>query len=182
MTDANLVSAHLAGDPNAIRVLEGRHRSSVMGFLVGRVGDEAEDLYQEVWGKVSRGMVRYKEKGSFRAWILQIARRQVVDHWRRRQARVPLDLTAEEVSSPVLDTPEDNMVARQTEQALGLAMRRLSSEVEQVVRWRLQDGVPFAEIARRQNIPLNTALARMHRGLNQIRSTLTEQGVLGEQL
>ena len=83
MSDSLLISAHKAGDKQAISLLMDRHKDPLMGFLVNRVGGDADDLYQETWVRVSTNLITYDERGSFRSWLFQIARRLVIDHHRR---------------------------------------------------------------------------------------------------
>ena len=92
MSDSALILAHRSGDDSAFTVLMDRHRDPVMGFLVNRVGDDAEDLFQETWTRVNLGLDQYQDAGSFRAWLFQIARRLVIDHYRRKSTRVQLVL------------------------------------------------------------------------------------------
>lgn len=180
MDDALLIDAHLKGDPQAMSALMARHRTSLMGFLRAKVGDEAEDLYQETWSRAARALDRYTDQGTFRAWLLQIARRLVIDHYRRRSARIqtlPDDETTKAVEST--ENPYKTLVARELSEATARALAGLSPDVAEVVRMRLIDNTPFKEIAKQQRVPLNTALGRMHRGLKQIRRALIAEGIIG---
>ena len=58
------------------------------------------------------------------------------------------------------------------------AMDAMEPKMQEVVRWRLFDGLSFKEIAEMQGVPLNTALGRMHRALKQIRKSLTDKTVM----
>ena len=176
MTDAHLITAHLSGDPEALPTLIARHRDPLMGFLAARVGTDAEDLYQETWNRAVTALPRYRDQGTFRAWLLQIARRLIIDHHRRRGARIhllPTD-TPPDVRSEA--TPYHHTATRQLSQATDAAMASLKPEIAAVVRMRLVDNLPFSEIARIQRVPLNTALGRMHRGLRHIRRALERSG------
>lgn len=159
-----------------------RHGGVLMGFLVARIGEEAEDMYQETWSRVSKGMPRYDDRGSFRAWLFQIARRQLIDHHRRKGARIQLVLTEDE-PLPMRSgsaQPDQQLAAQQISRALVDALQSMDPKMAEVVRWRLVDGVPFKEIAARQGVPLNTALGRMHRGLKRIRRDLVAAGLMNE--
>jgi RNA polymerase sigma-70 factor (ECF subfamily) len=159
-----------------------RHHDPLMGFLVNRVGRDAEDLYQETWTRVSSRLDTYEDRGSFRAWLFQIARRLVIDHHRRAGARIRMVAdTNDAVPSTIDDAQPDQAmeaaeVARVFEQVVG----SMDPEMAQVVRWRLFDGISFKDIAERQNVPLNTALGRMHRGLNKIRTALSDNQLMHE--
>ena len=177
MNDAHLIAAHLSGDSRAMGLLIDRHHAPLMQFLWTRVGRDAEDLQQEIWSRVSRALPKYKERGTFRAWLFQIARRQVVDHHRRSQSRIRV-LFGSVPDRPALASPHDELAARQLSDAIHVALEALSPEVAIVVSLRLTQDITFKEIAEQQNIPLNTALGRMHRGLRQIRSRLEQDGLL----
>ncbi len=178
MDDAHLIAAHLSGDPGALSVLMDRHGAPLMGFLASRVGGEAEDLFQETWSRAEKALPRYRHQDAFRAWLFQIARRQIIDHHRRRQSRIRLQSQAHPPDTATTDTPESHCTARQLSLATEQALAALAPPVAEVVRLRLIAGVPFREIARRQGVPLNTALGRMHRGLKQIRQHLVAGGLL----
>jgi len=145
-----------------------------MGFLTNRVGSEAEDLYQETWSRAARSLESYEEQGTFKAWLYQIARRLIIDHRRRRGARIQLVLGQDQTISvrPDNELPDQQIAARDVAQVLETALSKMKPEVAEVVRMRLVEGVPFKEIARREAVPLNTALGRMHHALKHLRTDL----------
>lgn len=179
MSDARLVSAHKAGDRQAMAVLMERHRDSLMGFLINRVGRDAEDLYQETWSKVSAKIDAYEERGSFRSWLFQVARRLVIDHHRRAAARITtVHPTQEPDAASTIDQPDQQVAAAQIAAIFDQAVEEMEPKMAEVVRWRLLEGLSFKEIALRQGVPLNTALGRMHRGLKHIRTRLTDHELI----
>jgi len=180
MSDANLIQAHRSGDQSAFPVLMSRHQDSVMGFLVNRVGTDAEDLFQETWTRVGTRLHTYNETGSFRAWVFQIARRLIIDHHRHNSARIRLVMPPETMTPSSVDTrqPDQQLEAAEIARAFEATVAQMSFEMAEVVRLRLIDGMPFQEIAKRQGVPLNTALGRMHRGLKKIRTTLADRQLI----
>lgn len=178
--DAQLITAHLNGNPAAMRALVARHRAPLLGFLRARVGDDAEDLSQEVWARVAGALPGYRDQGAFRAWLYQIARRLIIDHRRRKGARIQLVAQpAPPAQAPRPETPYHDLAARELSEATELALAGLPAETAEVVRMRLIHDLPFRKIARRQGVPLNTALGRMHRGLKLIRRALEADGLIG---
>jgi RNA polymerase sigma-70 factor (ECF subfamily) len=178
MDDANLISAHRSGDAQAIAALMDRHGGVLMGFLSNRAGSEAEDLYQETWMRVTKGLESYNEQGSFKSWLFQIARRLLIDHHRRRGARVQLVLTEAHPVPVASNQPDQSLAAQQVGAVFSQTLEAMDPQMAQVVRMRLLEGVPFKEIAARQGVPLNTALGRMHRAMNRIRLALIAGGLL----
>lgn len=180
LDDAQLIANHLNGDPSAMDTLVTRYRPQLLGFLRVRVGADAEDLSQEVWVRAARAIHRYQERGTFQAWLFQIARNLIIDHRRRRGSRIDLVHRAEPPEGrPVQTTPYNTLAAQELSEATLAAFKRLPAEVAEVVQMRLVEGIPFKTIAQRQGVPLNTALGRMHRGLKLLRRALEADGLLG---
>ena len=180
MSDSALILAHQSGDVSAFSTLMERHRDPVMGFLVNRVGEDAEDLFQETWSRVGSNLHSYNEVGSFRAWVFQIARRLVIDHHRRKSARITLVLPAEATIPSSIDhqQPFSNVAASDISNAFNDALATMATPTAEVVRLRLVEGQSFKAIAAHQGVPMNTALGRMHRGLKLIRATLETRGLI----
>ena len=180
MSDSALILAHQSGDLSAFPTLMERHRDPVMGFLVNRVGEDAEDLFQETWSRVGSKLHSYNDVGSFRAWVFQIARRLVIDHHRRKSARITLVLPADTTtpSSVEHQQPFSHVAASNISDALNHALSSMAEPTAEVVRLRLIEGQSFKSIAAHQGVPINTALGRMHRGLKRIRATLEQRGLI----
>lgn len=84
-TDAELVEAVLRKDRKATAELVSRHSGVVYGYVRRRLAPRADlvdDLVQEVFLAVLRGLHAYSGQASLRSWILSIARRRVADHYR----------------------------------------------------------------------------------------------------
>jgi RNA polymerase sigma factor (sigma-70 family) len=75
------------------------HRDAVYRELRRLVGKEAEDAYQETFLRALRAYGRLKHTENLRAWVLTIARRVAVDHYRRREA-TPVVVEPETDSRP----------------------------------------------------------------------------------
>jgi RNA polymerase sigma-70 factor (ECF subfamily) len=172
-TDAALITQHLSGAPRAFERLVARHRPVLMGFLRSRVGDDAEELHQELWVRVARNLATYQHDGRFRAFLFTSARRLVIDRHRRTQTRpkvVHLDhARALRAGRP---SPIGDLAHAELQAALTRALADMDPETAQVLRWRLHDNLPFREIADRQQTSINTALSRAHRGLKRLRVEL----------
>ena len=76
--------------------------------------------------------------------------------------------------------PDQALGANQMAEVFQVALDSMDGSMAEVVRLRLFDNLTFKEIALRQGVPLNTALGRMHRGLNQIRKALADHQFIDE--
>ncbi len=182
MSDAALIQAHHAGDPQAIPALMARYRTALMGMLVNRVGREAEDLYQETWARVSQSLHSYDERGTFKSWLFQVARRLIIDHHRRRSARIHMvsDAANPTPSPPVRSSPDQSRLAADVHRCYQATLASLDAPTREVVHLRLDAHLSFKEIAQRQGVPINTALGRMHRALRRIRADMIAAQLIEE--
>ena len=63
------------------------YRTGLQAFLQSRMANAAdvEDVLQEVLIKSHAGLAQLKSEKSIKAWIFQIARNAIVDHYRRSE-------------------------------------------------------------------------------------------------
>jgi RNA polymerase sigma-70 factor (ECF subfamily) len=85
-TDANLVHALRAGDPEAPRALWGRYAPSVGRVLAKALGPtvDIEDLTQEVFLRVFRRLPSLRDPSALRAFVLSVAMNVLKWEIRRR--------------------------------------------------------------------------------------------------
>jgi RNA polymerase sigma-70 factor (ECF subfamily) len=161
----------------SIRALQGELSS----FLRRKNKDRAEELTQEVWLRVTRARPEGMPFAEFRAYAYTVARRVLVDEYRRRSARVTLRLVEEAPDGTASSgNPQEHAQAAQMFEVVEAALAQLQPEVVEVFRLRTTTGLAFREIAERQGVPLNTALGRMHRAVKAIRASLQREGMWEE--
>src|ERR671932_431932 len=92
--DAALLSAHVAGDPNAFAELVRRHRDRLWAVALRTVGDreEAADALQDALLSAYRAAGRFRGDSAVTTWLHRIVVNACLDLIRRRAARptVPL--------------------------------------------------------------------------------------------
>ena len=187
-SDDDLVRAFRTGDGSAMEALFGRYRRSVFGWLLRMSQDEgvAEDLHQEVWLKVIRGIEGYSS-GSFRAWLWRVVRNAAADRARKHVAEPILDAPVEEgadAAAFVDQVPDETVVSvltRMEEEERRAAVREavdgLSRRLKEVVLLRLNGELKFQEIADILGLPIGTVLGRMNLALAKLRQALSQKGV-----
>ena len=186
-SDDDLVRAFRTGDGSAMETLFGRYRRSVFGWLLRMAQDEgeAEDLHQEVWLKIIRGIDGYSS-GSFRAWLWRVVRNAAADRARKHVAEPILDAPVEEGADAAFvdQVPDDTVVSALTwmeEEERRVAVREavdgLSRRWKEVVLLRLNGELKFQEIADILGLPIGTVLGRMNLALAKLRQALSRKGV-----
>jgi len=187
-SDDDLIRAFRTGDGSAMEVLFERYKRPVFGWLLRMSQDEgeAEDLHQEVWLKVIRGIDGYSS-GSFRAWLWRVVRNAAVDRARKHVAEPILDAPVEEgadAAAYVDQVPDDTVVSALTRlekaerrAAVREAVDGLSRRLKEVVLLRLNGELKFQEIADILGLPIGTVLGRMNLALAKLRQALSQKGV-----
>lgn len=175
-TDADLLARVRAGDSAAVGELFDRYERAVFGYLIGVLKDRhaAEDVLQDTFVLVLRKADTASGE-SFRGWLFAVAHQQAL-LFRRKGKRVPAAVAADGLLALVggVSDPAAAVADQDTAAAVRGLLAELPEPQREVIRLRLFDGLKFREVADRLGCPLNTALARMHDGLNRLR-TLWEQ-------
>jgi RNA polymerase sigma-70 factor (ECF subfamily) len=175
-TDAELLARLCAGDSTAVGGIFERYEQPVFRYLLGVLKDRhaAEDVLQDTFVLVLR-KAETASGESFRGWLFAVAHQQALLH-RRKGKRVPAAVPGAGLLELVgnLSDPAAAVAEHDAAAAVRGLLAQLPEPQQEVIRLRLFDGLKFREVADRLGCPLNTALARMHDGLNRLR-TLWEQ-------
>jgi RNA polymerase sigma-70 factor (ECF subfamily) len=163
-----------------------RYQDRIFGYLIRMIGDRelAEDAAQETFIRGFRSLKTYREQGSFKTWLFQIAHREglrMMEKERRRGlvARSATD-DDEQKTYAIADPsplPTEILMHQEQVQHLESALNCLSDQEKQVVLLRLTEELPFKEIARITDAPLNTVLGRMHNGVKKLKQVLNQEGI-----
>jgi RNA polymerase sigma-70 factor (ECF subfamily) len=162
-TDARLLEAWRGGDTKAGSELFARHFGVVYRFFANKVGEEIDDLVQRTFLACVEGRDALREDGSFRSYLLGIARNQLLMHLRRSIARGhPVD--PGEISLAAIDpSPSRVIAAREEERLLLSALRSLPLDLQIMVELYYWEDLPVGELADVCGIPLGTVKSRLFR-------------------
>ncbi len=181
-SDAELLNRYLQGEMHAFQTLESRYRARIFTWLVSSLGNrsDAEDLYQDIWLKVIKNAGSFKDL-SFKAWLWKIARNRVIDFRRKKRPELILDAACGEDDHPLVDRIESAVSGPadtvETDDLTGRVMAivgTLPENQREVFLMRVEGHISFNEIAEILEIPLNTALGRMHDAMRKVRNKLME--------
>ncbi|MEU8202889.1 sigma-70 family RNA polymerase sigma factor [Streptosporangium sp. NPDC049046] len=170
MTDELLVVRCRLGEREAFAELVRAWHDPVWNYVRRMLGpSRADDVAQEVWVAVVRGLPRLKEPGRFAPWLFTIARRAVADRLREEYARPEIPLEEERASAD----PADALV-ESADLLAGLAGLPVR-EREVLVLFYLQD-LSLEDCAQVCAVPVGTVKSRLSRARRMLREQLTEEG------
>lgn len=168
--DAALVAAARDGDLDAFEALVRRHMRVVYAHAVRFFGDPsvADDVVQEVFIKVYRGLDTFDERSRYSTWLYRITRNTCLDMVRSGQRRpVPVDPLT--VSATVPGDLSDH-VALSTSVEAGL--RSLAPEDRDALSAISVFGLSYAEAGVALGVPAGTVKSRVFRARRTLAATL----------
>ena len=177
--EAKTLSLHLlvlrcqAGDEQAFRRIMDQFSDKTLGYLRGLVGDDAEDVHQDVWLSVYRSIGGLANPGAFRTWLFQTTRHRALDFLRRRKREREL---LDDVANDLLDTNEsstDDSLTGVDESALEAALMAIPPPQREVMVLKYRDGLSYEEIALVVGCPIGTVRTRLHHAKRRLHELLT---------
>jgi RNA polymerase sigma factor (sigma-70 family) len=173
-SDATLLQAART-DPDAFRELYDRYAERVYGFHLrrSRNADAAHDLTAETFAQawLSRRNFRDEADGSAGPWLFGIARNVLCASVRRgaleRAACARLGVFDRLDREPSSTEPEETWL-----DGLDEALSELPETQRDAIRLRLEDDLPYDDVAAALATTPQAARVRVHRGLATLRTLL----------
>jgi RNA polymerase sigma-70 factor (ECF subfamily) len=167
-SDAALLGRIAAGEIDAFQTFYGRYAGRVLAYArqLGRQGDAAEDVTQEVFVAVWRRAASYRpERGDVTGWLYTITRNKLVDLWRRTGETLDLAELDERRLAEAVEPGDLQLALRQ-------ALSRVAPDQRRAIEMAYFGGLTYEETARRLELPLGTLKSRIRSGLRALRSLL----------
>jgi RNA polymerase sigma-70 factor (ECF subfamily) len=162
-----LVSRCQAGDEQAFEETVSSYGPRLRYYLLKQLGspEAADDVMQEVWLDVYRGIVRLRRPEAFRAWIYRIARDRAFRVLRKaRVACQQLDET-----NLAVEMVDDDGFSADDAERVHAALDRLSPLHRDVLLLRFLEDLPYDDIALITGCPPGTVKSRIHHAKGLLR-------------
>ena len=155
----------------ATEALWSRFHRPILAFLSSRVGDAqtAEDLVQEVFIRAHAGIASLRDETRLAAWLFQIARNAVIDHYRSRRAP---DAELEEMAAA--DDASPLIAEQRLAEGVATMIEELPEEYRSVLRLTELEGLTQSEAASRLGLSVTAAKSRVHRGRERLREIILD--------
>jgi len=141
-------------------------------FIGSRIREESEiqDVLQDVFAKIHAGLDSLREGEKLEAWLFQVARRAIIDHFRshsgkRRTAELPEELSQE---IPATD------VSAEVASWLDPMMSLIQEEDREALRLTDLEGASQKELASRLGISVTAAKSRVQRARQKLKDAILE--------
>jgi len=174
--DADLIEAHVAGDPAAFGELFARHRDRLWAVALRTTGnpEDAADALQDALISAFRRAESFRGESAVTTWLHRIVVNACLDRLRRAKVRMadPLPDDLEEHASrgavlagadPAGD-PETQVLAGDRRQRILAALDELPSDQKAALVLVDMEGYPVQEAGRILEVPVGTIKSRCARG------------------
>ncbi|MGQ0776456.1 MAG: RNA polymerase sigma factor SigM [Pseudonocardiales bacterium] len=163
-SDADLIAAHVAGDPQAFSELIQRYRDRMWSVALRTLGDpdEAADALQDALISAFRSVGSFRGQAQVTTWLHRIVINACVDRIRRHQSHPTYPLPETGPDEPAV--PGDAIADRDTLLTIGAALDSLPIEQRAPVVLVDVEGYSVAETAALLGVPEGTVKSRCSRG------------------
>lgn len=182
LNDAELVALAMDGDISAFEEIYDRYAPGIAKTLASFSGpdrDLIDDLTQDVFFRVIKGLPSFVPSHPFAHWLYTIALNVGRNHVRRRQRVILLDANEMDNFSdhyhPIMDLSEKAMADE-----IFRLISHLPEHLLSVVSLRIGSGMSYGEISEVLEIPEGTARSRMHYALRKLRTKIGLQAPKGQ--
>jgi RNA polymerase sigma-70 factor, ECF subfamily len=135
---------------------------------------DVDDVIQEVFVRIHRGLGELRDGQSFGGWVYRIAERAVVDHQRVR-ARHPVSSTPPpDVGEPAEEPGGQSSLEGELTECVALFVARLPSPYREAITLTELQGVTQREAADLLGVSVSGMKSRVQRGRERIRRMFEE--------
>jgi RNA polymerase sigma-70 factor (ECF subfamily) len=198
--DAGLVTALRRGDADAFAALVDRHSRAMIRVAMAYVpsGAAAEEVVQETWIAVMRGIDRFEGRSSLKTWIFRILTNVAMRSGARERRSVPFSALAraEDTGEPSVDpdrflpadhelfpghwaimptrwpTPEEGLLAGETREVIAAAIAELPVAQRTVIALRDIEGWSSEEVCEALEISAGNQRILLHRARSRVRNAI----------
>jgi RNA polymerase sigma-70 factor (ECF subfamily) len=171
-----IVEAAQAGDLDALSSLYDSHVNQVYRYALARLGNvhDAEDVAEEIFLKMLNGLPSYEwRKVPFAAWLMRIARNEVVNFTRKNGRRAQDTELPEELVDRRNNDPAEATERQLALEDLRMAVGQLPEAQREVIILRFASGLSVADTARALGKQENNVKVLQHKGMQRLQVLMT---------
>ncbi len=174
--DSALMLRYKDGDVSAFETLYRRHNDALFRYLLRlcRHRDNADDIFQEVWGKIIKAADRYRPTAKFTTFLYRVAHNCFIDHIRRNKRHIhPGNFDPDNQADPA-DQPDILTERSLARERLEIALRDLPDEQRDVFLLHEEAGLDLDQIANITDSNRETTKSRLRYAVKKLRAAVDE--------
>jgi RNA polymerase sigma-70 factor, ECF subfamily len=171
--ERELIERCRSGDDTAFAELVDRYKDLVYGLIYRMVRDRglADDLAQDVFLKVHRGLPYFRGEARLSTWIFRIVQ-NVCAQTRNRRPDVSLENGQDDRPPRQFGSVDQAFGAIEDRDRLDKALAQLPPNARMLVVAHYMRGVQYESLAEALNLPLGTVKTHLYRAKRRLRELL----------
>jgi len=163
-SDADLLAAHVAGDPDAFATLVRRHKDRLWAVALRTTGDpeEASDALQDALLSAHRSASGFRGEAQVTTWLHRVVVNACLDRMRRNKSRPTVPLPEHDSAHPV--ERSDPLGQRELAWEIQTALATLPPDQRAALVLVDVEGYSVEEAAQLLECPTGTVKSRCARG------------------
>jgi RNA polymerase sigma-70 factor, ECF subfamily len=180
----NLIKRCQQGRQDAFAELLQLYGPRLYGYYLRTSGStqQAEDLLQDLFVRLLEKIKNYRHENKFDNWLFTVAANLARDQARRKDNKlISLDQNSDDskttpVARLIADqaTPLEQLLQHEQHDKLKQALQQLPQQDREIIMLRHYGQLSFKEIAEHFEMPIGSALAKVHRGLKKLKRILKD--------
>ncbi len=176
-SEEKIIKNAIKGKSSAFGPLYDHYQPMIYRFILVKVGrrEDAEDITHQVFLSAWQNIKRYKPMGHpFSSWLYQIARNQIIDHYRARKNETSLEKMDPEYFVMPATAHFDLSIKLELE-TLRSAIGELKPEYQDVIILRFIEDLPLTEVAAAMEKTEGAVKLMQHRAIKALKKMLGEK-------
>lgn len=169
-----LIERCRTGDDTAFSELIERYKHLVYGLVHRLIADrsQADDVAQEVFLKIHRGLPYFRGEARLSTWIYRIVQNVCFEARPRRAPDLSLDVPPE--ARPIREPGRSDGAFAELElrDRLDKAIAQLPDQYRLLIAAHYLDGIQYEALAEAMNMPLGTVKTHLYRAKRRLRELL----------
>ncbi len=174
--DSALMLRYCDGDVQAFETLYRRHKDSTYRYLLrlSRDPHTAEDVFQEVWGKIINARDSYQRTAKFTTFLYRVAHNCFIDYVRRNKRHAGATEFEPEMHADPGEQPDTITERELARERLLRALHTLPVEQRDTFLLHEEAGLSLEDIARVTGTNRETAKSRLRYAVRKLRDAIDE--------
>jgi len=174
--DRALMLRYKDGDIAAFETLYKRHNNALYRYLLRlcQHRDTAEDIFQDVWGKIIKARASYRPTAKFTTFMYRVAHNCFIDHVRRNKRHANSTEIEPELHPDPSELPDTAAERALAKERLALALGELPEEQRDAFLLHEEGGLSIDQIAAVTGSNRETAKSRLRYAVKKLRAAIEE--------
>ncbi len=174
--DSALMLRYKDGDTAAFETLYRRHNDALYRYLLRlcRHRATAEDVFQDVWGKIIKARASYRPTAKFTTFMYRVAHNCFIDYVRRNKRHANNTELEPEQHADSSEQPDITAERSLAKERLAAALLELPEEQRDAFLLHEEAGLSIDQIASVTGSNRETAKSRLRYAINKLRAAIEE--------